>query len=171
MAENVEIKARIENFETVKKKAQQLSGGSPVLLEQEDTFFNIPKGRLKLRIQSPNEGQLIFYDRPDESGPKTSFYLITKTTDPDSLKAVLASSLGIRGTVKKQRWLYLVDNTRIHLDQVEGLGSFLELEVVMEPNQSFESGYQTAMVFIKDLGIPPHALIKGAYIDLLEQTS
>jgi predicted adenylyl cyclase CyaB len=135
---------------------------------QEDTFFNIPQGRLKLRKFDDTHGELIYYEREDTLEPKESFYLRTATTEPDALVETLGAALGLRGVVRKQRTLYLVGQTRVHLDRVEGLGDFLELEVVLEPEQSLESGVQVAHALMQALGISPDNLIPGAYIDLLE---
>uniref|UniRef100_A0A8C3FEW7 CYTH domain-containing protein n=1 Tax=Chrysemys picta bellii TaxID=8478 RepID=A0A8C3FEW7_CHRPI len=82
-------------------------------------------------------GQLIFYERPDSEGPKLSHYSISPTADPAGLKAVLSQALGVQGVVKKERRLYVVGQTRVHLDRVEGLGDFLELEVSQAPDPAF----------------------------------
>jgi predicted adenylyl cyclase CyaB len=167
MSTNIEIKARLVNFDQVKALAEQLSGAPGQLLEQEDTFFHTPQGRLKLRVLAPNRGELIYYERPDMAGPKQSDYQIYRTADPAGLAAVLAG-LGTRGVVRKKRWLYLVGQTRIHLDRVEGLGDFLELEVVLEPNDTPAQGQAIAAELMKKLGVAESDLLEAAYIDLLE---
>src|SRR5687767_14220176 len=130
MPANVEIKARVQDSAGIRARAEALASTSSQLIEQEDTFFVVPRGRLKLRILSSISAELIYYEREDRAGPKESRYSVFHTSEPDSLKALLQMSLGIRGIVRKQRTLYLVGQTRIHLDEVEGLGSFVELEVV-----------------------------------------
>jgi len=122
---NVEIKARVRDRERMADLAASLSGGPPSVLHQEDTFFRVPAGRLKLRKLAPTRGELIFYRRPDQPGPKSSEYSISVTSEPDTLRDVLGAALGVLGVIRKERWLYLVDNTRIHLDQVKGLGDFV----------------------------------------------
>ena len=174
MAANVEIKATVQDFAAVKARAELLSGGPAELIKQEDTFFFTPRGRLKLRIigekdGNPRKGQLIHYHRADAAGPKRSDYFIFETGEPEILKDVLGGSLGFRGIVSKQRWLYWVGQTRIHLDQVDGLGSFLELEVVLHPDQPTEEGGAIARDLMSQLGIDQASLIEGAYIDLLEE--
>lgn len=169
MARNIEIKARVPDPGALRSRAATLSDTPAELIPQEDTFFHVPQGRLKLRIITPDHGQLIYYQRPDSAGPKQSDYHIAVTVEPETLKNVLARSLGIRGIVSKQRWLYLVGPTRIHLDQVEGLGSFVELEVVLQPHQSADEGQAIAAELIVQLGIQEQHLIEGAYIDLLEK--
>jgi predicted adenylyl cyclase CyaB len=168
MATNIEIKARIQDFENLKGLVAQLSDGPGVSIPQEDTFFHTPHGRLKLRCLSPEHAELIYYEREDASGPKPSNYLIHTTRDPDTLKAALSAALGVRGVVRKQRWLYQVGQTRIHLDEVEDLGTFLELEVVLSPDQSQAEGITIAHKLMAQLGIEESDLIKAAYIDLLE---
>jgi predicted adenylyl cyclase CyaB len=169
MPTNIEIKARLADFDRTAELAQQLSGAPPQTIPQEDVFFLAPRGRLKLRIFSPQSGELIHYTRPDAEGPKASHYTISPTADPNSLKEVLASACGIRGIVKKVRWLHLAGQTRIHLDRVEGLGDFLELEVVMQEGQPLAEGERIAADLMAKLGIAAADLIEGAYMDLLEQ--
>jgi predicted adenylyl cyclase CyaB len=168
MATNIEIKARVDDFEALKARAESLSDQPLVVIPQEDTFFNIENGRLKLRIQAPDAGTLIYYERPNQDGPKRSDYHLAETQDPDSLKTVLSLALGIRGVVKKTRYLYMAGQTRIHLDEVEGLGHFMELEVVMREDQHDVEGQAIAEDLMRKLGVRKDALIDGAYMDLLE---
>ena len=169
MPTNVEIKACVNDRERLAHLAASLSGGPPTVLRQEDTFFRVPAGRLKLRKHGPAQGELIFYRRPDQTGPKSSDYSISVTTEPDTLRDVLAAALGVVGVVRKERRLYLVDRTRIHLDRVDGLGDFVELEVVLRPGQSEEEGRATAADLMRLLEIDPVDLIAGAYLDLLRR--
>lgn len=140
MARNIEIKARLEGIATIEARVAAIATDGPQRIDQDDTFFRCDHGRLKLRTFSPRSGELIFYRRPDVAGPKTSFYLRSPTREPDSLREALALACGTIGRVVKSRQLYLVGRTRVHLDRVEGLGDFLELEVVLEPDESPEAG-------------------------------
>jgi predicted adenylyl cyclase CyaB len=167
VARNVEIKARIESVESVFPKAAALADKGPIEIIQDDTFFACRNGRLKLRVSSPSEGELIFYRRPDQAGPKESFYLISPTTAPDVLRESLSLAYGQVGRVRKSRILFLVGQTRIHLDRVDSLGDFLELEVVLSDGETVEAGEAIAFDLIAKLGISPHQLIDRAYIDLL----
>jgi predicted adenylyl cyclase CyaB len=169
MPSNIEIKARVKDFSRLIHLSSRLSDRPEALLVQEDIFFNISAGRLKLRIFSAGEGELIFYQRADAKGPKQSKYSISPTSSPESLRTVLGGALGIRGTVRKKRHLFLAGQTRIHLDEVEGLGNFMELKVVLGPDQSLEEGIQIADNLMEKLGIRKEDLIEGAYLDLLEQ--
>jgi predicted adenylyl cyclase CyaB len=168
MATNIEIKAEAKDPKTLRALAEELSEVAGATITQEDTFFHAPRGRLKLRTLSPERGELIHYEREDASGPKPSNYLVYATSNPNSLKAALSASLGVRGVVRKRRTLYRVGQTRIHLDEVEDLGAFLELEVVLGPDQSEEESAMIATELMAQLGISSSDLIDVAYIDLLE---
>lgn len=168
MASNIEIKARVDDFNALKARAESLSDKPLEIIPQEDTFFNTEKGRLKLRVLAPDLGYLIYYERPDQDGPKRSDYHLAETRDPESLKTALSLALGVRGVVRKTRYLYMAGQTRIHLDEVEGLGHFMELEVVMRAGQNDTEGQAIAEDLMRRLGVREHALLKGAYIDLIE---
>ncbi len=167
MARNIEIKARIGRIEEMEARVAALADRGPVLLEQDDTFFPCPNGRLKLRVRSGSDGELIFYRRADHSGAKESFYLLAKTPKPDALREVLALAYGTAGHVRKQRTLYWCGRTRIHLDRVEGLGDFLELEVLLGEEEPPATGEAVARELMERLGIRAEELIDEAYIDLL----
>jgi len=171
MPANIEIKAYAHEFDEIKSRANKLSDTPVEVIPQEDIFFNVPQGRLKLRILAPDNAQLIYYTRPDQEGPKRSDYHIAYTSDPDNLKRVLELAYGIRGAVKKTRYLYLVGQTRVHLDDVEGLGHFMELEVVMRDGQSDAEGQEMAEGLMTSLGVERSDLIDGAYMDMLEKSS
>ena len=167
MPRNVEIKARLTDASVPMRLAAELAGNEGQLIRQEDIFFHGREGRLKLRILAPDHGELIFYHRPDQAGPKTSTYAISVTSEPAQLRQVLALSLGERAVVRKTRRLFLVGRTRVHLDAVEGLGEFLELEVVMADGEDLAAGEQEAAALMARLQVTPSALIEGAYVDLL----
>jgi len=167
---NVEIKARIASVGALSPKVAALADQGPIELEQDDTFFTCERGRLKLRAFSAAEGQLIFYQRPDQTGPKESFFVLSPTASPDTLREALTLALGHAGRVRKHRTLYLVGRTRVHLDRVERLGDFLELEVVLRPDESAEAGVKEARALMAVLGIADDQLIDGAYVDLLARS-
>lgn len=166
---NIEIKARVKDLSRLRKRVEELSDAPCKEIHQEDTFFYTSRGRLKLRILAPDYGELIYYEREDVSGPKPSHYLISPSTDPDSLKTLLASTIGVRGIVKKRRLLYKTGNVRIHIDEVDGLGLFVEIEVVLGPGQTLEEERAVATELIQKLGIEASDLLEEAYIDLLEK--
>jgi adenylate cyclase class IV len=145
---------------------ERLADNGPTKLAQDDTFFPCRSGRLKLRMFSPSEGELIFYQRADASGPKESFYLRSPTTAPTALRESLCAAYGESGRIRKHREVYLVGRTRVHLDIVEGLGHFLELEVVLGDGEPIEAGVQEAHRLMSAFGIDPSQLVAGAYVDL-----
>jgi len=164
---NIEIKAKINDYKKVKRLIEDLCL-TPIRIEQQkDTFFNTPSGRLKLR-ETKNESAIMYYDRPNSFEPKQSDIALSFTENPYTLKSVLSKSNGIRGIVKKKRILYKYEQTRIHLDNVEGLGGFIELEVVLKENQSAQDGESIANDLMNKFSIKTTDLIDVAYIDLLE---
>lgn len=175
MARNVEIKARVTDPAALRARALALADGAPVEIAQDDTFFACPNGRLKLRAFGLGEGQvpvggpaeLIFYRRTDQTGPKTSFYRRTPTADPDGLREALTLAWGATGRVRKRRTLLMAGRTRIHLDRVEGLGDFVELEVVLAEGEAAEVGEREALALMARLGIEAAVLVETAYVDLL----
>ena len=167
MARNIEIKARIPSVQALVPGAVVLATEGPLDILQDDTFFHCANGRLKLRAFSPTSGELIFYRRPDQQGPKESFYLRSPTTEPDTLRESLTLAYGQSGRVRKHRTLFLAGRTRIHLDRVEGLGDFLELEVVLQDGEASEVGVREAHEMMAALGVETAQLIEGAYVDLL----
>lgn len=167
MPANIEIKARTHNYDGLKERLAAMSGGPPELLLQEDTFFHSPNGRLKLRVLQSGPAQLIHYDRDNRPGPKRSDYRVFETTDPENLKATLSRAFGVRGVVRKERLLYMAGQTRVHLDSVEGLGQFVELEVVLKPGQSDDEGRAIARDLMARLDIREEDLLESAYIDML----
>lgn len=167
MARNVEIKARVASLAPIAVKAAHMFGSAPVDIVQDDTFFNCEQGRLKLRTLNDGTGILIFYRRDNAVGPKESFYECAKTNEPDTLRTTLSLAYGLAGRVRKHRTLFIVGRTRIHLDRVEGLGDFLELEVQLADDEAAEGGMQEAREVMGALGVSDAQLVKGAYVDLL----
>jgi len=166
MPRNVEIKARVPSLEAVEPLARAIATEGPIELSQDDTFFACAQGRLKLREFANGCGELIHYLRADESGPKTSCYSIVPTDAPEALRETLSNAYGAAGRVRKLRRLYIADRTRIHLDRVEGLGAFVELEVVLRDDEPTESGHAVARQVMRQLGISEAQLVRGAYVDL-----
>jgi predicted adenylyl cyclase CyaB len=169
MPRNIEIKARVESVHALAQRVAPIATEGPIEIAQDDTFFRCESGRLKLRAFSATEGELIFYRRANEQGLKESFYVRTPTSEPERLREALSLAYGQAGRVVKHRTLYLVGRTRVHLDRVEGLGHFLEFEVVLEENEPAEVGVHEAHSLIACLGVKPSQLIETAYVDLLAQ--
>ena len=167
MARNIEIKARIENVALLTPKVAELASEGPLEIAQDDTFFACNQGRLKLRAFSNDAGELIFYQRANQTGPKESFFLRSPTTSPGILRESLSLAYGQIGRIRKYRTLFLVGRTRVHLDRVEGLGHFLELEVMLVDDEPAEQGIREASDLMAHLGIQPGQLVEGAYLDLM----
>ncbi len=167
MPRNVEIKARVESLSALVPLVDEIATEGPTQISQDDTFFPCRSGRLKLREFSADSGELIFYRRSDVAGPKESFYVITRTTEPGLLRETLNYAYGVVGRVKKERTLYLVGRTRVHLDRVNGLGEFFELEVVLAEDESIETGEAVARRLLVELQISDLQLVELAYVDLL----
>eukprot|EP01137_Pigoraptor_chileana_P002280 Opistho-2@2282 len=167
MPTNVEVKARVREWDAIQNAARALSGGEGLIIVQEDTFYKVERGRLKLRCLGDGHAELIFYDRPDAEGPKGSDFSKSPVVNPNELKVVLAQALGEKGCVRKRRILHMVGQTRVHLDEVEGLGRFMELEVMLREGQTLEEGSAIANALLADLGVDQSDLLSGAYMDML----
>lgn len=169
MARNVEIKARVQSLDAIRRLVTDVVTSPPELISQIDTFFVVPRGRLKVRQFADGSGELIAYDRADQAGPKASSYTLVSCADANALCAVLSRLVAVKGRVVKRRELFLVGRTRVHLDDVERLGTFVELEVVLRDGDSIEDGQQEAWELMRRLGIAPESLVSSAYVDLLEK--
>ena len=167
MRRNVEIKAALPNRDAVLAVVKEKSDTGPETIVQHDVFFRAREGRLKLRIFDAGRGELIRYEREDVAGPRYSEYQIARTSDPEVLLDILTCTLGRIGEVRKTRTLYQIGQTRVHIDQVEGLGDFLELEVVLRPEQTEAEGQRIAQSLLRQLGIEKPQFIAEAYVDLL----
>jgi predicted adenylyl cyclase CyaB len=166
MPRNVEIKARAADFVRQMTLAAQVATQGPTVLHQRDTFFGVPHGRLKLR-DFGGTGELIQYERPDLAASKTSDYVVVPVGEPEPVRLALSRALGITVEVIKTRTLYLAGCTRIHFDEVEGLGQFIELEVVLREGEDDSAGQAEAADLMARLGIRQEDLVSCAYADLL----
>lgn len=168
MARNIEIKARARAFDELRERAAALSSDAPLIFRQQDFFYDVPRGRLKLRqFDDGTPAELIFYQRDDRDGPRASYYTRSPVTNPEAMHALLATALTTRGIVTKERHVYLVGRTRIQLDRVDGLGDFIEIEVVLAPEDDEEGGTGEAHALLAKLGVPQTDLVAQAYVDLL----
>lgn len=167
MPRNIEIKARIDRVSSLIPRVAEFASEGPVEIFQDDTFFACDRGRLKLRAFSVDRGELIFYRRADQQGPKESFYVRSPTSSPDTLRQSLSLAYGETGRVQKLRTLFIVGRTRVHLDDVKGLGPFLELEVVLQHGEAADVGVHEAHALMHRLGVDPSQLVEGGYVDLL----
>src|ERR1041385_1653034 len=169
---NIEIKARCKDPSFIRNYLLQHNAEFKGVDQQTDTYFNVQKGRLKLR-EGNIENNLIFYERANQSGPKNSNFHLIKVEDAEGLKEVLKKSIGIKVEVNKKREIYYIKNVKFHIDEVPGLGSFIEIEAGnVLADLSKEQLQEQCDFYMKELGIKNEDLIAESYSDmLLEKTS
>lgn len=164
---NVEIKAACTNPDQIRKylfNKQAKFIGTDV---QTDTYFNVNHGRLKLR-EGILENNLIYYERADQSGPKSSHFHLVNIRDAEGLKSVLIKSLGIKMIVKKKREIFYIENVKFHIDEVPGLGSFIEIEAGnVLAGKSKEELQDQCNYYIREFGLKEKDFISVSYSDLL----
>jgi adenylate cyclase class 2 len=177
---NVEIKARCANPEHVRNVLKKSGARRVGLDHQVDTYFSVPKGRLKLR-QGTIETNLIHYHRKDGHSPKTSRVHLYQPADPSRLHDLLADALGIRATVRKHREIFFHRNVKFHIDQLDLLGSFVEIEVIADadPDASRQDDatgadesamYQICREWMRRLDIDEGDLLPQSYCDMIMET-
>ena len=168
MPANVEVKARLRDLAAAQAIAERLAGSRGEIGDSRTFSSRRPGQALKVRTLAPDCGEdVIQYDRMNATGPRLSRYEIVPTFDPAGLANLLTAALGVVGVVRKTRRLFLVGQTRIHLDDVEGLGYFVEVEVVLRPGQSPIDGQRIAGKLLGELGVQDSDLVPEAYIDLV----
>jgi adenylate cyclase class 2 len=169
MGLNIEIKARCTNHKIVEEVMQKMNFPFDGEENQTDTFFNVPNGRLKLREYSNKEAVLIPYIRPDVKTPRNSDYVLLNVKEPNQTIDILEQMFGIRFVVEKVRKIYLYDNIRIHLDYIDDLGSFIELEGVVTNVSQRQDTLQKIELLMELFEIKDNDIILNAYVDLLEK--
>lgn len=169
---NVEIKARCSNPDVIRNYLVANNALFKGIDEQVDTYFNVSNGRLKLR-EGNIENNLIFYERDNQAGPKNSHFHLVKIQDAKALQEVLTKSVGVKAVVKKKREIFYISNVKFHIDQVSGLGSFVEIEagnILAELTR--EQLKEQCDFYIKEFQIKAEDLIEISYSDmLLEKTT
>ena len=164
---NIEIKARCGRPDVVRSILKQRNATFKGMGRQVDTYFNSPNGRLKLREGDIEHG-LIHYDREDKIGPKRSMVTLYRPTRNSTLKEILTSALGVLVVVEKKREIYFVDNVKFHIDTVDGLGSFVEIEAIDTTGTMGRDGLlRQCEEYMKLFGIHPDDLIGCSYSDML----
>ncbi|MBO9539490.1 class IV adenylate cyclase [bacterium] len=162
---NLEFKARVRDLAAFHAAAARLGAQDAGVLVQVDTYFKVPQGRLKLREINGTDAMLIYYDRSEDAAQRWSHFRVAKVVEPEGMKAVLSSANGLRGVVAKHRHLYLWQDCRIHLDQVEGLGDFIEFEVLSEGVACSDWDRMEALMTV--FGLRDTDAIQASYSDLL----
>ncbi len=181
MARNIELKVPFTLTPQRRAVLDRLGARLQATLRQTDTYFHCSTGRLKLRqiVESSADGrerasaELIGYCRADDAGFRSSDYAVSPVGDASSMLAVLSAALGLRCVVRKRRDVLLCHNVRIHLDDVEGLGTFLEFEAVVDPLDSGEFADEALSsdrlaTLCAALEINPAQAIAGSYSDMVE---
>lgn len=164
---NIELKARTMRADRIRGYLLQHGADFKGIDQQTDTYFNVPRGRLKLR-EGNIENTLIYYERPDQSAPKQSDCTLIEVTDSASLKDLLAKSLGIKVVVSKKREIYFIKNVKFHIDTLTQLGNFVEIE---SSNKNHPLSIQTLQeqcnFYKNEFGIRDEDLIHVSYSDML----
>ncbi len=168
MRQIVEIKARCSDASFIRNYLLQNGAIVKGTDHQTDTYFHVPDGRLKLR-QGNIENALIYYNRENIAGPKMSKVDLFKVADnSDVLKTVLTNSNGIKVIVEKKREIYFIDNVKFHIDEVTGLGSFVEIEAIDDEGTLGEPFIRRQCDFyLTTFNIPQTDLLTHSYSDLL----
>ena len=164
---NVELKAHDPDPARTLERALAAGAHDAGLLRQRDTYFHAGTGRLKLREEEPGGATLIAYERPDAATERVSRYRLVPVPDPGAMRDVLAAANGVDVVVVKRRHLLMWETVRIHLDEVRGLGSFLELEAVAQPGGDLRREREQVAHLREALGIADEALREGSYADAL----
>ena len=164
---NIEIKARCGNQDKIRNILKKLNADFKGTDHQIDTYFKVPVGRLKLR-EGTIENHLIYYQRENQDGPKTSQVALFQNHPRSSLKSILQNALGILVSVDKIREIYLIDNVKFHLDSVTGLGRFIEIEAIdFDASIGRAALHKQCEKYMSLLGISSDDLISHSYSDLL----
>lgn len=164
---NVELKVRLDDLAAARRVARRIATVDLGGQRQVDTYFRVPRGRLKLRVIDGTVGQLIWYERADKTGSKTSRYRLVAIGDAPGMKGVLSSACGVLVEVDKRREVFLYENVRIHLDRVVGLGTFLEFEAVLKSGQRESTGHRQLDALGRTFGLRSPMRVGCSYSDLL----
>jgi predicted adenylyl cyclase CyaB len=164
---NVEIKAHCKDPKFIRNILLSHKAELKGTDRQTDTYFNVSTGRLKLR-EGNIENNLIFYERINKTGPKNSHFHLVKIEDSTGLKEVLTRSMGVKVVVRKKREIYYIKNIKFHIDEVPGLGSFVEIEAGnILADLSAEELKAQCDFYMQELGIKEEDLIDISYSDML----
>ena len=165
---NIEIKVQIKNIEALLPALRRLCVRKIGVIHQTDTYYNIARGRLKVReTRNANVAELIYYHRPNTALARISAYSIVRVSSANvhQLKNILVSVLGVYTNVRKERTLYKWRQTRIHIDRVEKLGWFLELETPINGRSRVNAQKEYAHVY-RALALQTYDPIPTSYADL-----
>lgn len=164
---NLDFKATVDDRDDFVSRVEKISDSGRVEMTQDDTYFDCQHGTLTLRTRDGEEGRLIFSASPDEAGPALSVFTSTSTAEAEALRNTLALAYGVTGRVQIDRLLYIAHNARIHLDRVEGLGDFVDLEVALNEEIDESAAREGALALMHALGIVADRFITGSYFDVV----
>jgi homotetrameric cytidine deaminase len=164
---NIELKARDRDPQRTLELALALGAEDRGTLAQRDTYCAAARGRLKLREEDPGEAHLIAYERPDAARARESRYRIAAVADATAQRAALDAALGTLVAVAKRRRLLVWEGVRIHLDEVDGLGAFVELEGVAAGGSDLTREHELIARLRDELRIDDEAIVAEGYVDLL----
>ena len=164
----VELKAKVDNLESVRSKLKALGAQHTGTFHQTDTHFIVPKGRLKLQQIDSEKTELIYHERENTSKPKRSDVFVLEISENKAITALLKKILKVKATVKKTREIYWYQRTQIHLDTVDSLGSYVEFErKTLNTHRETERNAQLLEQLMETLGINSEDLEKLSYGDLV----
>jgi len=164
---NLELKARCPDPDKARQTAQSLPADLLAQGEQTDTYFDVKAGRLKFRESSfDDQPKFIYYARNDSPGPSASDYRLASIRHPENLVAVLTKHYHEKVTVRKKREIYMWDDVRIHIDDVEGLGTFIEFEVPMADAEDEEAARKMQKL-VEAFALSEEDFVGESYSDLL----
>jgi predicted adenylyl cyclase CyaB len=164
---NIEIKARCDDPGFIRKYLNSKHAQFKGVDHQVDTYFNVADGRLKLR-EGNIENSLIYYERNNDPGAKESNFQLVSVPDAKTLKEILSKSLGIKIIVEKKREIYFIENVKFHVDEIAGLGSFVEIEASDLYKKISKPALQRQCDFyLSELKIKNGNLIPFSYSDML----
>ncbi|HNW71532.1 MAG TPA: class IV adenylate cyclase [Candidatus Paceibacterota bacterium] len=164
---NIEIKAKSNNHERIREFLKSHNADFKGIDHQIDTYFKVNKGRLKLR-EGNIENYLIYYERENKEGPKQSDVILFKLTSGSSLKSILINTNGVLVVVDKKREIYFIENVKFHIDTVQELGTFIEIEAIDDDGSIGKNKLlQQCNEYLKLFDISESDLISVSYSDLL----
>jgi predicted adenylyl cyclase CyaB len=165
MPQNLELKARISSTSEAVHVARRLHAHAKGILQQRDIYYKVSRGRLKLRIINNRSAELIFYNRPNRKGSRYSDYFVLPVKDAMLTNALCTAAFGQKVVVEKKRRLFLYKNSRIHLDEVRRLGTFIELEVLVKHGK--QKAQKLLELLSAEFNIKHSAIVAVSYSDLL----
>jgi predicted adenylyl cyclase CyaB len=166
---NIELKARLEDLESARKTADRLATQRSPDQHQRDTYFVCRHGRLKLREIRGQAAQLISYARDDLASTKASHYRLLEVSEPELIGEMLLTTLGLLVVVEKHREITFHNHVRIHLDDVRDLGTFIEFEAVLGPDDPESAGHEIVQSLCREFAVRDEQVLADSYSDMVLQ--